>query len=85
MGDQARKGGSKRPPEALTDAVERTVAATAGSAAEGRDRALDLLDEVARRGRDAGHSLAKRGQEAGEELSAAIKELLEKSQSRLKG
>jgi hypothetical protein len=74
-----------KPPDALADAVERTFAATAGSAAESRDRAHDLLDEVARRGRDAGRSIAKRGQEAGEELGAAVKELLEKSQSRLKG
>ena len=69
----------------MSEAVERTFAATAGSAAEGREKARELLDEVARRGRDAGSSLAKRGQEAGEGLSAAIKELLEKSQSRLKG
>jgi polyhydroxyalkanoate synthesis regulator phasin len=85
MGETGRGRVPKGASKALSDAVERTVAATAGTAAEGRERALDLLDEVARRGREAGGSVAKRGQEAGEELGAAIRELIDKSQSRLKG
>jgi hypothetical protein len=43
------KGG---PSEALRAAIDRTFEATADSAASTRERAVDLLDEVARRGRD---------------------------------
>jgi polyhydroxyalkanoate synthesis regulator phasin len=62
------------PPEggvadALRAAVERTMRATAGSAATTRERAAELVDEVARRGRDARDELARRGQEAGAELA----------------
>src|SRR5207247_6762051 len=54
-----RLSGEATPPDrrvadALRAAVERTLAATAGSAAMTRDRATELLDEVARRGREAG-------------------------------
>ncbi|HEU4980271.1 MAG TPA: hypothetical protein VFT14_03570 [Solirubrobacterales bacterium] len=41
-----------KPSEALRNAIERTFEATAGSAAGTRDRAVELLDEVARRGRE---------------------------------
>jgi hypothetical protein len=83
----------KPSPDDLKDAVERTFAATAGSASEGRDRVRDLLDEVTRRGRDAGQDLARRGEEAGGGLArraaetssqltrrvrAAIQELLDR-------
>jgi polyhydroxyalkanoate synthesis regulator phasin len=54
---------------ALRTAVERTMKATAGSAASTRDRAGDLVDEVVRRGRDARDELARRGQEAGVDLA----------------
>jgi polyhydroxyalkanoate synthesis regulator phasin len=50
-------------------AVERTMRATAGSAATTRDRAADLVDEVARLGLEARDAIAKRGQEAGVELA----------------
>ncbi|MFL5906174.1 MAG: hypothetical protein ACJ75Z_01080 [Solirubrobacterales bacterium] len=43
--------GMERPSEALRAAIERTFEATAGSAASTRDRAVDLLDEVSKRGR----------------------------------
>ena len=51
----------KRPPqprqrgvsEALRTAIERTFAATTGPAAESRERAGELLDEVVRRGQEA--------------------------------
>jgi hypothetical protein len=46
-------GSDKGPSEALREAIERTFEATAGSAAETRDRAAALLDEVVRRGREA--------------------------------
>ena len=51
------KGG---PSEALRDAIERTFEATAGTAAETRARAADLLDEVVRRSRGAGEASAAR-------------------------
>ena len=41
----------EKPSEALRSAIERTFEATAGSAAGTRDRAVELLDEVAKRGR----------------------------------
>ncbi len=55
--------------DALRAAVERTMRATAGSAASTRGRAGELVDEVVRRGRDARDELARRGQEAGVELA----------------
>lgn len=65
--------GSERPDSSMADAlrtaVERTMRATAGSAATTRERAGDLVDEVVRRGRDARDELARRGQEAGVELA----------------
>ena len=55
--------------EALRSAIERTFAATAGSAADTRDRAGELLDDVARRGQEAREEVARRGQEARDDLS----------------
>jgi polyhydroxyalkanoate synthesis regulator phasin len=55
--------------ESLRSAIERTMRATAGSAASSRERAAELLDEVVRRGQEAGSELARRGQEAGVELT----------------
>jgi polyhydroxyalkanoate synthesis regulator phasin len=55
--------------ESLRSAIERTMRATAGSAASSRERAAELLDEVVRRGQEAGTELARRGQEAGVELA----------------
>jgi pyrimidine operon attenuation protein/uracil phosphoribosyltransferase len=49
----------ERPSEALRSAIERTFEATAGSAASTRDRAVELVDEVARRGRDVRDQLGK--------------------------
>ncbi len=54
--------------DSVRAAVERTMRATAGSAATTRDRAGEMVDEVVRRGRDAGSGLARRGQEAGAEV-----------------
>jgi hypothetical protein len=42
----------EKPSEALRAAIERTFEATAGGAAGTRDRAVELLDEVTKRGRD---------------------------------
>lgn len=41
----------EKPSEALRSAIERTFEATAGPAAGTRDRAVQVLDEVAKRGR----------------------------------
>jgi len=49
----------EKPSEALRSAIERTFEATAGSAASTRDRAVDLLDEVAKRGREVRDHLGK--------------------------
>ncbi len=62
-----------RVTEAVRSAIERTLSlagqARAGSAALTGERATRLLDEVAKRGRDARVELARRGQEAGAELA----------------
>ena len=42
----------EKPSEALRSAIERTFEATAGPAASTRDRAVALLDEVTKRGRE---------------------------------
>jgi polyhydroxyalkanoate synthesis regulator phasin len=55
--------------ESVRAAVERTMRATAGSAATTRERAGELVDDVVRRGRDARDELTRRGQEAGAELA----------------
>ena len=49
----------EKPSEALRSAIERTFDATAGSAASTRDRAVELLDEVAKRGREVRIQLGK--------------------------
>jgi len=49
--------------EALRAAIERTLQATAPAAAQTRERAGEMVDELARRGQEAGAELAKRGQE----------------------
>ena len=49
----------EKPSEALRSAIERTFEATAGPAASTRDRAVALLDEVAKRGRGVRDRLGK--------------------------
>jgi hypothetical protein len=49
----------EKPSEALRSAIERTFEATAGQAASTKDRAGELLDEVARRGRGVKDQLGK--------------------------
>ena len=63
--------GDRSLQEALRAAVERTLAATAGSASETRGRAQELLDDVARRGQEARDTVGRRGQEA-REASASV-------------
>ena len=55
--------------DALREAIERTLNATAGSATSTRERAGELVDELARRGREARGELTRRGQVAGAELA----------------
>jgi polyhydroxyalkanoate synthesis regulator phasin len=60
--------------DALRDAVRRTFSAAGGSARAGtspvtRERAAQLVDELARLGRQASVELARRGQGAREELA----------------
>jgi polyhydroxyalkanoate synthesis regulator phasin len=60
--------------EALRDAIQRTLSAAGGPARAGtsqltRERAAQLLDEVAKVGREASVELARRGQGAREELT----------------
>lgn len=55
--------------EALRAAVERTLDATAGPAADTRGRVAELLDEVAQRGREARDELSRRGHQAGAGLA----------------
>ena len=57
-----------RVGEALRAAVERTLAATAAPAAETRQRASELLDEVVRRSRSAREQATRRGEAAREEV-----------------
>jgi hypothetical protein len=49
----------EKPSEALRSAIQRTFDATAGSAASTRDRAVELLDEVAKRGREVRSQLGR--------------------------
>jgi hypothetical protein len=65
--DRPPEGGERGVTEALRSAIQRTLEATARP--ETRERAADLLDEVARRGRGVRDEVARRGQEAGAELA----------------
>jgi hypothetical protein len=49
----------EKPSEALRRAIQRTFDATAGSAASTRDRAVEMLDEVAKRGREVRSQLGR--------------------------
>jgi hypothetical protein len=49
----------EKPSEALRSAIERTFEATAGPAASTRERAVELLDEVAKRGRGVREGLGR--------------------------
>jgi polyhydroxyalkanoate synthesis regulator phasin len=75
--DESNPSGERGLQEALRAAVERTLAATAGSAAETRGRAQELLDEVARRGQGAREGFARRGQEARETSSTLTGRVVE--------
>ncbi|HKJ35072.1 MAG TPA: hypothetical protein VKA36_00765 [Solirubrobacterales bacterium] len=70
LGDRDDRGdGGERTADALRTAVERTLAATAGSAVGTRERARGLFDEVARRGEAARGEIGRRGEAAREGVS----------------
>ena len=79
---EAQGGGTS---EALRSAIEKTFAATAGSAAETRERAGELLDDVARRGQEAREEVSRRGQEAREEVARRGQEAREEVARRGQG
>lgn len=69
MSESREEAGDRGVGDALREAIERTLQATAGSAALTRERAGELVDELARRGREARGELTRRGQVAGAELA----------------
>jgi polyhydroxyalkanoate synthesis regulator phasin len=77
--DKQRSGAQLPPAEAVGDAVrqavERTLAATAEGASGTRRRAQDLLDDAVRRGQVAREQVTRRGEEATSRLADAISEL----------
>ena len=77
MADEQRGAEGRPLPEGLRAAIERTFAATAGSAAGTRGRAQDLLDEVSRRGQDARDAVTRRRQEAGQASAEAANRVIE--------
>jgi polyhydroxyalkanoate synthesis regulator phasin len=70
-----------RVSEALRSAVEGTFAATVGSANETKERAGELLDEVAGRGKDAREEVVRRGKDAREEVLRRGQEARDKASS----
>lgn len=72
---EGEEAAGDRVGDALRAAVERTLAATADSATETRQRAQSLVDDVVRRGQVARDQVTKRGEEATARLADAISEL----------
>jgi len=73
--EQASEENDEGVGDALRTAVERTLAVTAGSATETRQRAQSLLDDVVRRGQVAREEVTRRGEEATTRLADAISDL----------
>jgi hypothetical protein len=85
---QSRKQPDGGVAEALRAAIERTLSAAgrparAGTSGLTRDRATQLLDEVAKLGRDARDELTRRGQGAGAELARRGQDAAEEMAQRL--
>jgi polyhydroxyalkanoate synthesis regulator phasin len=70
-------------PEGLREAVERTYAATAGSAADTRERAAELLDEVIRRGAEAADAVEGASRDAAESAVRNLRRELKSIERRL--
>lgn len=64
--------------ESLRTAVERTLAATADTAAETAERAQGLLDEVSRRGQEAREGVARAGSRIRPTSGEEVRELNER-------
>jgi polyhydroxyalkanoate synthesis regulator phasin len=77
VAEQQRQDPAKGVPDSVRTAIERTFAATAEGAAGTRERAGEVLDEVARRGREARHAVAGRAQDARESSSGAASRVIE--------
>ena len=77
VAQQRKDQDARGVPDALRTAIERTFAATAEGTAGPRHRAGEVLDEVARRGRDAGRTVAGRAQEARETSAGAAGRVIE--------
>lgn len=80
MPEPGRKAAGGSVTDALRVAIERTLdvagrPARMGSAALPRERATQLLDEVARRGREAQAALGRRGKGGGEDLVRRLESL----------
>jgi polyhydroxyalkanoate synthesis regulator phasin len=85
---QSRKPQDASVAEKLRTAIESTLSAAgrparAGTTALTGERATQLLDEVAKRGRDARDELARRGQDAGAELARRGHDAAEEMAQRL--
>ena len=65
--DRPSESGERGVADALRSAIQHTLDATAPP--QTRERATELLDEVARRGREVRDEVARRGQEASAELA----------------
>jgi hypothetical protein len=60
LGDGGNKEGERNVGDALREAIERTLRATAGSASATRERAGELVDEVVKLGLGARRELERR-------------------------
>ena len=80
MTERPTEAGEGGVADSLRAAIERTLAATAPAAAQTRERAADLLDEIARRGQEAREEITRRGQEAGAEIAKRGQELSRRGQ-----
>jgi polyhydroxyalkanoate synthesis regulator phasin len=77
VSEQRNKEDARGLPEGLRTAIERTFAATAEGAAGTRDRAEGMLDEVARRGREARQAVSERAQDARESSAGAAAKVID--------
>ena len=77
MPERPTEGEARGLPESLREAIERTFAASADSAVETRERAQEMLDEVARRGQKAREAVAERAQEASQASASAATKVIE--------
>ena len=77
MAEQRREEDARGVPDSLRAAIERTFAATAEGAAQSRERAGEVLDEVARRGREAREAVTGRAHDARESSERAASRVID--------